>query len=278
MLDLICLFGGGIIGGFLAGLLGIGGGPIYVVLFSIFIPKLYGGEITEAQTIQLIIANTVFARFFAALSGCWKHYRMNNLYLKTAIAIAIPAAMMSLIGISILSKMNYNKTFFSIIFILVFIPLLYRMIVDDKNKKNFNHPYRIKVLFLNMTGLISGTVTALAGLGGGFVVVPLLNSLFNIKIKKVVSISLSVISMVAFSVTVFYLSQYKVDINDPYIFGAISLSLCLPVIAGVMFAAPWGVKMSNQVSPYKLRVLFIAFCVFIIAKTLIFDLFLPLWT
>ncbi len=65
ILDGILLFLTGIIGGFLAGLLGIGGGPIYVVIFTEFIPKLYGALLSGPETVQLIIANTIFARMFA---------------------------------------------------------------------------------------------------------------------------------------------------------------------------------------------------------------------
>jgi len=266
----------GLFGGFCAGLLGIGGGPIYVVIFSIFIPQLYGsqtvdGEIvpllSDSQMIQLLIANTVFARFFAALAGCWKQYKIDNIYPKTAIAIAIPAAITSLTFIQVLANFEYNKNIFSVIFILLFLPILYNIFTDNANKKKFNRPNKIKLFFLHLTGFISGIVTALSGLGGGFVVIPLLNSWFNIKIRKVISISLNVILIVSASVTFYYLFRFHVDVDIPYLYGAISLSLVTPVIIGILIAAPFGVNVSKKLSTNTLRMLFLTFCIMVISKT-----------
>ncbi len=269
LFELLILFGFGLFGGFLAGLLGIGGGPIYILIFSYFIPKLYGGDLGDSGQVQVLIASTIFARLFAAIAGNYKHYKLDNLYFNTALAIGLPAAVTSICLTLLLSNFEYNKTAFKVIFILVMLPMLYRMLTDNPDKKRFNQPSRIKRIILNCIGLVSGTVTALSGLGGGFVVVPLLNSLFNIKIRKVVSISLSVILIVAGSVTLFNIFYFDIGVSLPYMAGAISLPLTLPVIAGVMLAAPFGVTVSKKLTPYSLRLTFIVFCAIIILKTLI---------
>lgn len=272
VLTTIVLLIAGAIGGFLAGLLGIGGGPIYAVILGEYVPMVYQTQVTESELIQMVIANTVFARMFAGCSGSWQQYKLNNFHLKPVLTIAAPAIIMSLTLSSILSKINYSKTTFSIIFILLFLPLLYKMITDNKEKKRFNQPYRIKVFFLNMVGFLSGSVTALAGLGGGFVVTPLLNALFNIKIRKVISISLGVVFIVSSSFTLFNLFIRSVETDIPWTVGLISLPLSLPMIVGVIAVAPLGVRTSKKLTPYRLRMIFIVFCIFIILKTLIRDL------
>ena len=183
---------------------------------------------------------------FAALSGSFKQYRLGNFYPKTFATIGFPAAIVAVLSLMVLDKINYSKTHFSVVFILLFLPLLYKMLRDNPNKKIFSHPYHIKVFLLNLTGFISGLVSALAGFGGGFVVIPMLNSLFNIKIRKVISISLGVILISSVLITLYNLFFAQVSINIPYKMGTICFALSLPVIAGVLVAAPIGVIVSKR--------------------------------
>ena len=249
-------------------MLGIGGAPIYLGLYWYVVPTMYPG-IDEVVATQLVIANTVLVRTFAALSGCYSHYRNNNFYFDTVIAISIPATIVSLLLIIALSYIQYTKTLFSIFFILIFLPLLYQMFRADFSKKSFNQPNRVKVFYLNIIGVFCGMVTALTGLGAGFVVVPLLNNFFNIKLRKVASISLGVIFLSSIFVVFYYaFFRYRDIVAFPYSIGALSLPLSLPVIISGFIASPWGVALSRRISTNRLRVIFLIFCLLIIAHEL----------
>ncbi len=255
---------GGLLGGFIGGLLGIGGAPIYLAVYWQVVPQLYP-NLSDVQTTQIIIANTVVVRTFAALSGCYSHYKNGNFYADTVIAISIPATVVSLVIIFALSFVEYTKAYFSIIFILVFIPLLYQMFFDDMSKKHFNQPNRVKVFYLNLIGVFCGAITALTGLGAGFVVVPLLNNFFNIKIRKVASISLGVIFLSSVFVVFYYvLFFHSLHGQLPYSLGALSLPLVAPPIVLGFLSSPYGVKLSRKLSPQALRYIFLSFCVLII--------------
>lgn len=269
ILDAILLVFSGLVGGFLAGLLGIGGSPIYVIIFSSFIPKLYGEQLSESETVHFVIANTIFARTFASLAGCWKHYQMNNWYPKIILLIGIPATIVSLITLYCLSKINYSKIAFSITFIVMLLPLLYKMVTDDKNKKSFNQPHRIKTGYLYVVGVVTGVISALSGLGGGFVLIPILNGFFNVKIRKVTAISLGVILFMSIFMCLLYLFLLTPSTSIPYTYGAISLSLAIPVMIGVLLGAPFGVLVSKKLQPFTIRLIFILFCSIIILQTLI---------
>lgn len=260
---MIWLLLGGLLGGFIGGLLGIGGAPIYLVVYWHIMPILYP-SIDDVTATQLVIANAVLVRTFAALSGCYSHYRNDNLYLDTVIAISIPATLVSLALIILLSHVHYTKTIFSICFILFFLPLLYQMFRADFSKKNFNQPNRIKVFYLNGIGVVCGLVTALTGLGAGFVVVPMLNNFFNIKLRKVASISLSVILLSSVFIVFYYLIFYRISVDLPYTIGALSLPLAIPVIIAGLISSPLGVAFARRLAPSQLRHTFIVFCILII--------------
>lgn len=257
------------LGGFLAGLLGIGGGIIYIFIFTEFIMRLYGNiEFTESDMVKMVIANTIFTTTFASLSGLIKHYRMDNLDIKAILPIAIPASLASVCVTYLLSFINYSKAVFSILFIILLFPLIYRMLISKKEEKKFSKIYHIKKKYLILVGIFSGSMTALSGLGGGFAIVPFLNNLFNIKIHKVVSISLGVIFCVALSNTIFQLFFNNNINNISYTYGSINLLLSLPVITGVLLTAPLGVIASKKLSPYTIRMLFVSFCILLIVKTI----------
>jgi len=262
------LFFSGSLGGFLAGLLGIGGGPIYVVIFSHFISKLTGNALSGSDQVKLVIAHASFSKVFAALSGCIQQYRFKNFYPKIAIAIAIPAVILSVLLTEMLAHVNYSKTAFSIVFLVLLSPMLLKMLFDNSRKKQFNHPKIIKQFFLVFAGLISGTIAALSGLGGGLVMVPLLNAIFNIKIRKVISISLTVILMTSTALTLYYMLRFSFPQVLPNMLGAISFNLAIPVLLGVTLGAPLGVRASKRLSPLMLRVIFISVCSAVIAYTL----------
>src|SRR5687767_5903826 len=94
IIDFIILFFLGGLGGLLAGMLGIGGGVIYVLIFSHYLPKL---GIPEEYIVPAIVANSMFAIMFAGISGTYKQWRKNNFFPKEAMFIAIAASFTSIL-------------------------------------------------------------------------------------------------------------------------------------------------------------------------------------
>ncbi len=247
--------------------MGIGGGPIYVTIFTLFITQLTGGSLSSTDYVKIVLAHTSFCTLFAAFSGSYKQYKLNNFYWQTSVAIAIPSIIASVLMAEILSRISYNKTIFSMVFIASLLPALYKMLVDNPNKKRFNHPRGIKRLMLGLTGVTAGSVSALTGLGGGFVIVPLLNSLFNIKIRKTTSISLGVIAMTSSALALYYMLRFSFPMVDlPFMIGAVSFALLIPVLLGVAIAAPFGVSFAKKLTPFQIRFIFSAVTLLVIAN------------
>ena len=71
VLEIAILVVCGLIGGIQAGLLGVGGGLIYILILEIFLDQL-GIPTTEIH--QFVIANSILAVFFGTLSSSIKLY------------------------------------------------------------------------------------------------------------------------------------------------------------------------------------------------------------
>lgn len=260
----------GFAGGFIAGLLGIGGGIIYILIFSVFLKRLSAQSIESTDMVQLMISNSLFAIFFAGLSGSYRQWKSHNFYFKPVLVIGL-SGIVSAIGIKeILTGMHiYSTHDFAIFFTLLMIPLLFRMFAQ-KQKEGKTDPEKLSTWKMIITGLISGVASALSGLGGGFILIPILNGFFRIPMKKTVSVSLGIIAVVALGYSLFnlFFTSYP-QYEFPFTSGAIVLPMVLPVVAGVLIGTPIGVKVSHKLPALALKVLFAVFTIVVISKLLI---------
>lgn len=267
-LDIALLFATGIGGGILAGLLGIGGGIIYVFIFSLFIRDFSAKPIDSAELVSLLIANTVFALVFAGLSGSIRQYLSKNFFPGSIVLIGLPGVLAAVATSYLITVSGlYTKEIFAVLFSLIMIPVILRMILQDKIP--MARLDGIKPKYFVVTGIIAGTVTALSGLGGGFVIVPVLNGMLRIPIKKTVSISLGAIAFVAFFFSLYNLfGIHYPDYAFPYSQGSIIFPMVLPVVGGVLIGAPLGVKISHRIPNKWLRLIFVLFSVIVILRIL----------
>ena len=271
LVDVIILFLAGIAGGFLAGLLGIGGGVIYVLIFATYLRLLTDVPIPGDVLVKLTIANSVFALIFAGISGSYKQYKIGNFYPKLILFIGIPGVTSAVIATYLLTLTNlYSKEEFAIVFSILLLPIIARMLFKRKNGISKVVIERYPPALFSLIGFVSGAATAISGLGGGFIIVPILNGVLRFPIKKTISISLGVIATVAMGLSLFNIFYFDYSyLEIPYMYGSISFIMVLPVIGGVLLGAPIGVLISQRLPGFALRVFFVLFCVAVIIKLFI---------
>lgn len=100
------------------------------------------------------------------------------------------------------------------------------------------------------TGLLSGFLSGLLGVGGGFVIVPSLSRYTNLAIGSVHATSLAVMALVSLSGVVSATAH-----------GAMNWTLALPFAAGAILALLVGRRLARQVHPKRLQQMFAWFCV-----------------
>lgn len=268
-IDLLFLFAAGVVGGVVTGMLGIGGGIIYVVIFSTFLQADAKAAIDSDILVKLIIANSLFSIAFAGIAGTIKQIRISNFFLRPVLLIGIPGVIATMATTFLLSKTTiYSKEVFAIVFSLLVLPILVKMLFF-KTKEGIEKE-EIPSSKLSLTGILSGTAAALSGLGGGFIIVPVLNGLFGVPIRKTVSISIGVITLVTVGLSLFNLFAFNYStLEIPWLVGSISMAMVLPVILGVLLGSPLGVNIAHKVQPQLIRILFASFCLLVILRTLI---------
>ena len=257
------LFIAGLLGGFIAGLVGIGGGVIYIF----FIPfALHYVGVPASEIPQYTIANSFFAILFASSSANYVLYLKKSFFLKEVLLVSTLAIVVSLITLNFIVNTSwYSLEVFNSVIIVLLLYMLFSTLVSAK--KVYLTPLdSLKKWRLSLVGAAGGFIAALSGLGGGIIIIPLLNSLMKVDIKKASSISSGVIMLSAFFITLFNLFEKPLNefhfYNSGYIIFPISLALSL----GVVLASPIGVKVSRTLSSASISYIYASFLGIVIIK------------
>lgn len=194
MAELIFLLIIGLFAGVLAGLMGIGGG----IIFTPVLYFLFDGAGVENPVIWTI-ASGLFCTFVAASGSLVRQYMQKNVFWSEGIILGLMGAIGVYLGKQVLTSPYYSREEFVIFFSIMLIYAAYMMFGRGKDKGDeFDRafePMKLKQSFV--TGGIGGFVASLAGVGGGGVMVPIMNLFYKQPFRKAVSVShLAMIIMV----------------------------------------------------------------------------------
>lgn len=260
----LILFLSGLLGGFSAGLIGIGGGTIYIFAIPIVLDFL---GIPPDNFAAYIVANSLFAMFFASFSGNVVLIKNKQFYTKQVLLISIPAILCALIAlIYYVNTPNYSRNIFNFIVIPIMVFMLVKTLVNTNSKnpldkKDVSSPYKMVSI-----GTLGGTLSSLTGLGGGVIMIPLMTNLLKMDIKKAGAISLGVIGFSTLSMSVFNLFTNAPEVTIPYSMGYILFPVVLPMTAGVIIGSPLGVKAKERLSSKSISYIYALFLLIVIVK------------
>jgi uncharacterized protein len=271
IVDIIILVIAGGLGGLLSGLLGVGGGVVYVVILTHYFEKLQLGNI---EMVRFILSNSFFAILFSSLIGSYQQIRMKNFYLKEVLMTASTAvATWVIVTLVIIYFDWYSKRVFTIIFIITLIGSALKMFLSSKNGSDKIYKDILPKKVYPIVGIFTGIFSALSGLGGGVITVPVLSDFMKLKIRKATSISLGVIPFLAAASFILY-AVAKPEENVNSTFGYLYPSLVIPMVIGGLFTAPLGVRLSNKLSEKTTRLFFVLLLV-IVTVRMLFSFFRP---
>lgn len=254
----------GLFGGFVAGLVGIGGGIVYVFIIPMALDYL-GVPLLEVP--QYTIANSIFAIFCASIVANYINIKSSNFFWKEVLIIGALGVVSSTLAVRYIVNTPYYSIYtFNIILIILLVYMLYSTILSAK-KVIFSPLESLKSWKLGFVGIAGGAISALSGLGGGVLIIPILNSLMHVDIRKAGSISLGVISITSFFITLVNLFETpRVTFEFNYAHGYIIYPVVFFLSIGVLVGSPLGVKASKKLSPTKISYIYGLFLFIVIIK------------
>lgn len=261
--DYIIIFILGAGGGFLSGFLGVGGGIIYVPILSYYLGKM---GMNSDLLVKGILANSLFTIIFSGSFSSYKQYKSGNFYPKQIIQTAIPGIVSVLVTTWLIRNGDwYSVRVFNYVFAFMLLTIALRMFFAGRHH---HHGDEASQLQYGLTGLLTGVVTAMSGLGGGVVMTPVFTDLFHQSIKKASSISNGVIPLFAIVVGMYNLTGQPEQYVHEWQVGYIVFPVVIPMVLSAMLFAPLGVKTSHSVSHTFIRIFFAVFVSLVFIKTL----------
>lgn len=262
LVDILLLLLAGAFGGFLSGILGIGGGVIFIPILD-FILKQYG---IDQEVVKFILANSLTVIIFTGLFNTWRQYKAGNYFPRYILATGLPGVVTALLGSWLITLGTwYSKDIFNIVFAVVLIPAVIRMLSTRKAPDHLKSDVPLKKF--SIVGAVTGIFTAFSGLGGGIIMIPSFVNLLKLEMKKAVSVSAGVVPIFALPTALYYMFQEPVQQNIPVAhWGFILYPLVIPMIIGTLFTVPLGVKTGHAMKPGTAKVIFAIFVVLVLIK------------
>jgi uncharacterized membrane protein YfcA len=267
MIDFIWLVLAGLGGGILAGLLGVGGGIIYVLVLPYALTK---AGIHSELLAQFTIANSIFGVLFASLTSNILNIRNHDFYHKESLWVGLPGAVSSILVLAtIVTSSWYSISFFYVLLVLFLLFMLVSLFIND-NRNQEKPVSKNREARLGFAGIIGGSLASLTGLGGGAAVVPILTTQLHLDIKMARSISLAMIFITSLALTGFNLFTNPVELPLPYQSGYIYFPVVIPLTIGVLIGSPIGNRLGRFFSSSKIKVLFSILIIAVIIEKLIY--------
>ncbi len=241
----------GILAGVLAGFFGIGGGVLFTPIFFL----IFSASGME-NPVPWTIGTSLFCTFIAAVSSSFQQLRQHNLYLGQGMKVGILGAVGVYLGKLIVMSSYYTEVIFVIFFaslLLVVAVLFYRrgsgkVVIDD-------NPDKIGWNKSVLTGGIGGLVAALAGIGGGSVMVPIMNLWYRIGLTRAVSVSSLAIVVISLSGWLqFAFFADGIDSLTAFTVGTVDFGTAFPVIIGAFAGGIAGARLNEKVNDKSVQI------------------------
>jgi uncharacterized membrane protein YfcA len=241
--------------GFLAGLVGIGGGVLIVPFLYFFYAHADWSGTTVPHALHATVAHatSLFIIVPTAVAGTLTYARSHLVAWRTVLPIALFSMLAAALGALLASQLppDLLKIAFGTFLVITGIQLVMRK--DDR----VAGPQRHSMLLAALTGALVGLFSAVLGVGGGLVAIPLLLYVLRLDLRYVAPTSLAIVAFAASAGMITYMltGARDVELAGGFI-GYVHVAAALPMLPGAILAARWGAKLNQRMQAQRLRWVF----------------------
>ncbi|MBV0891429.1 sulfite exporter TauE/SafE family protein [Paracoccus sp. Z118] len=251
----------GCVSGFLAGLLGVGGGIIIVpVLYHV----LAAFDVDMALRAHIAVGTSLATIIPTSIQSIRTH-RAKGAVDETLLRWWAPFVGLGvLIGV-LIARFAPGTLLTAVFGVVAAIVAAYMLFTREGW-----HPFRALPSKAAQGGMATGigTISTLMGIGGGTLTVPVL-SIFSYPVRRAVGTASVVGLIIALPGTLGYIfNGFGREGLPPFSLGYVNLAALLAIVVTSMFFAPWGARAAHSIAPAHLRKAFGIFLAITAAKML----------
>lgn len=251
---LLSLAASGLAVGFLSGLVGIGGGVLIVPLLYFFYGHPAWGGSELAPELHAVVAHATSLLVIVPTSalGAWTYHRAGLVSWRAALPIAA-TSVVAAFGVTRVAAgvpAPVLKLAFGALLLVSGTRLLH------PGRETVEPGERAHLGVAAVSGVAVGAMSALLGVGGGIVAIPILVYLVGLPLEKVAATSMAIIVFTALAGVAGYAAGNAPTGSLAGAVGYVHVLAGLPIMAGALAAVRLGARANQSLDTKRLRLLF----------------------
>ncbi len=240
----------GVLAGFLGSLLGVGGG-------SVITPVL----VALGYDIKQVIPASLLSIVGTSLGGLDIYHREGLVDYRTGIRLEATTVLGSLIGVhtALLLEPRMLKAALSLVLIYIAASMLRKIRQANEEEHGSEMSYTRRQLLGNVAAVFKGFMSALVGIGGGILGVPILHRIMGLDMKRSIATSKFLVGVTAAAGVLGYIMKGALD-------PCLGISLSLGTIVGGIVGSMVGVRLSNKTSSIVFALFLLVMSIVIILR------------
>lgn len=262
--DIILFVGIGCFGGFLAGLLGVGGGVVFGPAILIILKRW---NIPDEILFPLTFGTSLFIIIFTSLSAVIKHQISKSIIWKAVFIMSVFSMLGVLVGVIVVvhSPANILQRLYGLLLFFASYRILKHLTAAEDREPVFN------ITYLSVCGFIIGIISSTFGVGGGIVGVPLMILILRFPVKNIAGTSSGIILFTSIAGVIRYVMVgFENSLIPDGSFGFVNIKIALPFMAGAVIFAPAGAYLNGKTKTKLLRIIFALFLISMGVKLIFF--------
>lgn len=255
---ILAIFTVGLAAGLLSGLIGIGGGVLIVPFLYFFYghPEWFGVQVPPDLRTVVAHATSLLVIVPTSVRGALAFHRAGLVAWRAVWSIGIASVVGAVVGARLapLLPSDLLKTAFGALLVVSAVRLL-RPPARPAERAEAPEP-RLGPLVTFPTGAAVGVFSALLGVGGGVISIPLLMHAVRLELRRVSATSIGIIAITAFAGTISYMVSGADTELPGWNLGYVDVGAGLAMFAGSVLSVHWGTRLNQRLSPRVLGVIF----------------------
>ncbi len=245
--------------GFVAGLFGIGGGIITVPFLYYIFSKL---GIDQAYIMHLAVGTSFAIIIPTSIVSVLTHHKFNSVDFNVVKSYGIFVVAGVVLG-TIFAATIKTKSLVLFFAIVIFLLGIYLLTIKEKEQNVISE---MKLYFKIILGPIVGFISAITGIGGAVMNVPILK-FFGYSINKAIGSAAAIGFLIAlFGATGFFISGSYLKTNLPFSIGFLNVPAFLIFIPITTFMARLGARTAYKIDKNKISKLLGIFLIIVAIK------------